>query len=1729
PFFAGVGIDVLQELASALTLQHVAPGEVVLHVGELTDRLYVLLSGSCWVVRHSRREGFEPQPPQQLMPGQALCEAALVVSGRRADVEVTVEAAVAAAVPVGGHRGGASFAVLTRAAWSNLCIRAPVQRTLEQSEDLAALLRLVLPGLCSASSGPVLRAMSESAFLRHLPPGTIMFEEATRAEAQFLVLAGGVEIRRRQHQQQSLGGSGPGAARKAGRRAATATEATAAAAAVASSTSKSVRQKIEDERKAREALKESLALTRDGLRETLLPPPPPPPPPCKSVSSSGRWISEFVDRATRKMGPHARGGGGTDQSATAIEESFAMEAVARLPRPTSPVTNAVGADNSGGGGSSGGKGNLSRATHAWRRAMQEIGTQSQLRTYCSSSSALGSAARWSSSAAAPVWGEGAQAGVVDPLLADYERLKQEEAGLVSDVGKLLGGAGSREAYLRGIREATSPRRRHGGGGFYGHDRAEQQEQERQEEDASHDTADGQRHRDGKDKDAVCADGDGCDPTFGQPLVRLQYLDCHFQLASKVIRGWDARANCTYTDVAEPTIQTLPDADDIITASTATNPCGPEASAHSPGWGPNTAPGGESLRAARPVRPQLEQLYGPDLGTVIAGQVAGELPEAALRRAAGLGGGGSSGAVATGDQAAAPPFVLRRAGTALAGKGPLGADVLVVALDALRRGHEAVRDDLVSERLAVLTSLEPLRGLSDEHQAQLALGGKVMALDANQLIVRQGQPVDALYIIMEGEVRLLDEPMEGLAAVSSSSAAVTAAAVGAVLGTGMAANGGASGTASFIASRSTSLNSGLFGRKAAAPAGSETAAAVASVTPPSPGGGTGGHDHLRIRRTLASLAALTLLGPGGSIGENVLGYPEDYVAAAAAAAATASVAVTDEAPNRNEAVGDATRAGDIGRRTSSSNGDSSNNSDDEAGGDANISMVGSVSGSPGFALGASAYVHSRTVYDLAIGKRRTSGDERGPGSWAASNQFLASAVTSRPSRLLVLPRSLLLKYGYLRSSLPPFAQLRREAINGRRKQLRAGVQNLPGVALGLMQQLPGPAQRSPPPPGLPTGGGSGRGGRLLVRSPSMPPPRTALAAAPVPAVAAGLLPVEVLEQMVPWGYGDLNSSRTAAVLGGLDLVPWTGAAAAAAAAAEPATPDCVSAMATGRLGGAAVGGGGGGGGGESGTGGASAPTLALAERLKRLGPRSGQTSGRWQFSNEADESAPAEANPRQHSAAPAEAARTTPPPPLDHVVPDAPGCAADGAASGQDAPALMAATAGGGGGSSSLSGGDALRAPPKPCVMRTPLTGTLMQYGGTAVRQQGDVRVGTSGTALVPTPSTGAATAGIAAAATGAAATGGGGNVSGSSGGNGGADPLQTRLLGVKSPNVLRTDEAAEAGVDAVAAAGAEPQRSSDAALSQMSTLPPQQSGPAAAGDQSHTPTSSSPSSLAAWLLAAGGGDVSGNTLDSPQAFLASLAATGGGGGGGPTSAATISAPLRGVLLPRGSGSSFRMRTSLTGVSNNNSGGGGGGSSNSSSFNAHSSHQVETQWDRMRESAPGAPLLPTPHQQQPQYPHQSTAQTPSQPSVVNSHNTALSGGGWPSSQGASFRSRLGGYGGSRARTTSQLEIAIGNTSIDAFAAPTQTAAPAAAASPPLPRAVAFGGGRSISSRHAWREFPEMLRCRSNLDTAAARSASGGGAGGVADAARGGSTAAVTVLALAALAATKPLESHHLQIP
>ncbi|GLI67212.1 hypothetical protein VaNZ11_011136, partial [Volvox africanus] len=760
PFFAGVGLSVLQEICSALTFHQASPGEVVLQVGELTDRLYLLLSGRCTVVRHSRKEGFKPQPAQQLTPGQALCEAALMVSGRRSDVEVAVAVKLnESRAPGGGDGGsgdggsdgGAVFAVLTRGGWSNLCVRASVQstigqarnallccctrslaassnppgvRTLEQAEDLAALLRL-LPGL-SRTPAPVLRAMSESAYLRQLPRGTILFEECTRAESQFLVLAGAVEIRRRRRRL--------GAASRKG---------TPAAAAVVDSGCKTVREKIEDERRAREALKESLSLTREGLKEplttktttavtttmttttTTTTPPSPPAEPLTPASGSRKWMSEFISRA-RKVAP----GPGTDDTSTNQNLDVAVTATAAPPAAGAATAAVFPA-----------KGNLSRAALAWRRAVLGVVPHSQPKTPEASGGGGGGGA---TDHTAGGIGAAMVDGTLDPLLAEYERLKAEEAGHVTDVGNLLGGAGSREAYIRGIREVRS---RYG----YGYDMGDQEEEHEQaQEDVSASAANLPWRSDSADRVAVQADSGGSsDGPPVDPLVRLRFLDRNFQMSSKIVRfgeaaegmarlleerGWESRATVTL----EPSIQTLDRADISIHAASS----GADGTALPL---PLPLPG--------PVDEQLSQLYGGAIGTVDLGQIAGELPEGALCRAAGV----SRAAVA----ASQPAPLLRRADTAIA--GPSGASVLVVVLEALRRGHEAARDGLVSERLAVLTALDPLRGLSDEHQAQLALGCTVTSLDANELIVRQGQPVDALYVVLDGEVRLLDEPMEGLAA------------------------------------------------------------------------------------------------------------------------------------------------------------------------------------------------------------------------------------------------------------------------------------------------------------------------------------------------------------------------------------------------------------------------------------------------------------------------------------------------------------------------------------------------------------------------------------------------------------------------------------------------------------------------------------------------------------------------------------------------------------------------------------------------------------------------------------------------------------------------------------------------------------------------------------------------------------------------------------------------------
>ena len=68
-------------------------------------------------------------------------------------------------------------------------------------------------------------------------------------------------------------------------------------------------------------------------------------------------------------------------------------------------------------------------------------------------------------------------------------------------------------------------------------------------------------------------------------------------------------------------------------------------------------------------------------------------------------------------------------------------------------------------------------------------------------------------------------------------------------------------------------------------------------------------------------------------------------------------------------------------------------------------------------------------------------------------YMASAVATKPSRLLVLPRQLLGRYGYLRAALPPFAEARREALLARRGQIKGTPANMVASVSPMM-----PAER-----------------------------------------------------------------------------------------------------------------------------------------------------------------------------------------------------------------------------------------------------------------------------------------------------------------------------------------------------------------------------------------------------------------------------------------------------------------------------------------------------------------------------------------------------------------------------------------------------------------------------------------------------------------------------------------------
>ncbi|GIL62750.1 hypothetical protein Vafri_16929 [Volvox africanus] len=90
-------------------------------------------------------------------------------------------------------------------------------------------------------------------------------------------------------------------------------------------------------------------------------------------------------------------------------------------------------------------------------------------------------------------------------------------------------------------------------------------------------------------------------------------------------------------------------------------------------------------------------------------------------------------------------------------GPSQATVLIVPLHGLHRGYAAACAALVSSRVAFLSSCKALSGLSQGDLSHLALAARPLWLAGGAVVVRQGDPVDALYLVQEGEIRLLDDP------------------------------------------------------------------------------------------------------------------------------------------------------------------------------------------------------------------------------------------------------------------------------------------------------------------------------------------------------------------------------------------------------------------------------------------------------------------------------------------------------------------------------------------------------------------------------------------------------------------------------------------------------------------------------------------------------------------------------------------------------------------------------------------------------------------------------------------------------------------------------------------------------------------------------------------------------------------------------------------------------------
>ncbi|GLC37166.1 hypothetical protein PLESTM_000549700 [Pleodorina starrii] len=154
---------------------------------------------------------------------------------------------------------------------------------------------------------------------------------------------------------------------------------------------------------------------------------------------------------------------------------------------------------------------------------------------------------------------------------------------------------------------------------------------------------------------------------------------------------------------------------------------------------------EASLSAEEAEGRLTERFGPVVATETRGSVLLELPLASIARR-------GKWRRCTGSRASP------EAAAAVLTAGAAPASLLIVPLAALRRGYEAARAALVAARVALLGGCRPLNSaLNAAELAELALAARPLWLTGGAVVARQGNPVEALYLVQEGEVRLLDDP------------------------------------------------------------------------------------------------------------------------------------------------------------------------------------------------------------------------------------------------------------------------------------------------------------------------------------------------------------------------------------------------------------------------------------------------------------------------------------------------------------------------------------------------------------------------------------------------------------------------------------------------------------------------------------------------------------------------------------------------------------------------------------------------------------------------------------------------------------------------------------------------------------------------------------------------------------------------------------------------------------